>query len=100
LTLYLNDSMLCSLISFELKNAFLKLFRSDSLVSMFCEEFEIDDMDKTGVFEYLLEHYKAEALKFGDGLYEYTVPHRFAHCIVNYNGRLSESIERTRGEGN
>jgi len=33
LTLYLNDSMLCSLISFELKNAFLKLFRSNSLVN-------------------------------------------------------------------
>jgi len=59
------------------------------LVSMFCEEFEIDDMDRTGVFEYLLEHYKAESLNFGDGLYEYTVPHRFAHCIVDYNGRLS-----------
>jgi len=30
LTLYLNDSTRCSLISFELKNAFLKLFRSNS----------------------------------------------------------------------
>jgi len=33
LTLYLNDSMRCFMISFELKNAFLKLFRSNSLVT-------------------------------------------------------------------